>query len=425
VAPPPASFGTLSDVCHPGTPAGSPGQGVTASQVIAGVLTDQSFTKDPDLVNTAKVFTSWCNAAGGIDGRKLAYDVHQTALMQVVSATSAACGTDFALVGNSEALDGVAVRTRLSCLLPEFPATVVMPQNINSDLQAYPQAAGHSYGLFAGYYSWLVTQAYPDSAGHIAIMAGLSAITAPLVTAQADTVSAEGGGKLAYNGSFPVTGVTNWTPYAEAIKQKGIKGMIFYGEPAWLASLERALAILNYKLDWIDANSEAYGPGFIGLAGQSSLAFQHNYASLGGYYPLENASRNPATGQLVRLFAQYAPGQPVTLPALQAWSAWLLFAVSAQSCGNDLTRLCVYSAALRQTAWTGGGLQAPVDLARPDSPPGCFNVEEATPTGWRPAPFGPNNGPYRCGAPVYTLPAGVFPPPETLSDVGRNISELK
>jgi Periplasmic binding protein len=421
---PAADFGSLRDVCRPGKPASSPGQGVTAGQIIAGVLTDQGFTKVPDLPGTAKVFTSWCNAAGGVNGRELAYDVHQTNLMQVVSATSAACGKDFALVGNSEALDGLAVRTRLSCLLPEFPATVVMPQNVNSDLQAYPQTAGHSYGVFAGYYRWLVKQAYPDSAGHIGIAYGLSAITAPLVTAQADTVSAEGGGRLAYNGAFPVNGVTDWTPYAQAIRQKGVKGLIFYGEPQWLASLERVLTSMNYKLDWIDANSEAYGPTFIGLAGKS-LAFQHNYASLGGYYPLEKASQNPATEQLVKLFAQYAPGEPVTLQAIQAWSAWLLFAVSAQSCGNDLTRRCVYQTALKQTAWTGGGLQSPVNLAKPDSPPGCFNVEEATPAGWTPAPFGPNDGAYRCGAPAYALPAGVFPQPETLSGVGKNMSELK
>jgi hypothetical protein len=27
--------------------------------------------------------------------------------------------------------------------------------------------------------------------------------------------------------TFPVTGVTNWTPYAEEIKSKGIKGFTF------------------------------------------------------------------------------------------------------------------------------------------------------------------------------------------------------
>jgi len=103
----------------------------------------------------------------------------------------------------------------------------------------------------------------------------------------------------------------------------------------------------------------------------------------------------------------------------------LIFAVSAESCGSDLTRACVYEAALRQTAWTGGGLTAPVDLATPDAPPACFNVEQATPAGWQPAPFVPNDGPYRCGAPVYKMPAGSLPPAGTLASVGESLSDLK
>jgi hypothetical protein len=417
------TFGSLTGVCQPGHATGATDQGVTSSQITVGVLTDEGFTKIPDLVNAAHAFTSWCNAAGGINGRKLVPNVGDTQLLDVVQAMTAACAKDFVLAGNSEALDGLAVKTRLSCLLPEFPAQVVMPQNIDSALQAYPLTDGNSYGPYAGYYTWLVKQQYPDSARHVGIVYGQSPITAPLVTAQEKTLTAVGG-TMAYSGAFPATGVTDWTPYAEAIKSKGIKGLIFYGETQQLAALELVLTDMGYKLDWIDANSNAYGQPFIQLAGKS-LAFQHNYADEGGLYPLEKASSNPATEQLVKLFAQYAPGQPVTLQVLQAWSAWLLFAKSAESCGSDLTRRCVYDAAVKQTAWTGGGLQAPVNLAQPDSPPDCFNVEQATPGGWEPAPFRPNNGAYRCGAPVYRLPAGVFPPPATLASVGKNLSDLK
>jgi Periplasmic binding protein len=417
------SFGALAGVCHGGHPTSSPGQGVTASQIIAGVLTDEGFTKLPDLVNTAKVFAAWCNAAGGIDGRKIVPNVGDTQMLQVVQAMAAACTKDFVLAGNSEALDGLAVKTRLSCLLPEFPAQIVMPQNINSALQAYPQADGHSYAPYAGYYGWLLKQAYPDSAKHVGIVYGQSPITLPLVADEKVTIQAEGG-DLVYSGAFPATGVTDWTPYAEAIKSKGLKGLVFYGTPQQLASLELVLTNSGDKLDWIDANSNAYGAPFIQLGGKS-LSYQHNYAALAGYYPLERASGNPADQQLTQLFAKYAPGQSVTLQALQGWSAWLLFAVSAEACGNDLTRKCVYDAALRQTAWTGGGLQSPVNLSQPDSPVTCWNAEEATPRGWQPAAFGPTSGAYRCGAPVFRLPAGIYPPPATLADVGKTMSDVK
>ena len=107
-----------------------------SEQIKVGVMTDVGFTHDPQLVDTAKVFTDWCNAAGGINGRKLVADIHDTQLTQSVQAMTAACDADFVLTGGSAALDGLAVRSRLSCLLPDFPAQTVMPQNVGSDLQA-------------------------------------------------------------------------------------------------------------------------------------------------------------------------------------------------------------------------------------------------------------------------------------------------
>jgi ABC-type branched-subunit amino acid transport system substrate-binding protein len=418
----PGDFGALKNVCHGGGATGATGLGVTSSQIKVGVLTDEGFTHDPQLVNAAKAFTSWCNAAGGINGRKIVADIRDTKLLQVVPQVTGACSADFVLAGGSAALDALEVKPRLSCLLPEFPAQVVAPQNVNSDLQAYPQTDGHSYAPYAGYYSWLTKEAYPDSLHAVGILYGNSPITNPIVQSDAETIKGIGG-TASFSEGFPATGVTDWTPYAEAVKNKGVKGLIFNGTPQWLAAFELALDNIGYKLDWIDANSNSYGTAFTHLAGKS-LTLQHNYAALAGYYPVEKASANPATQQLTKVFAQYAAAQPLTLQVMQAFSAWLLFAVSAETCGSDLTRKCVYEAALKQTTWTAGGLQAPVDLAKPDSPVSCYNVEQATPQGWQPAAFKPNNGVYRCGAPVYKL-QGSYPQPVTLKDVGKSLSDLK
>ena len=50
---------------------------------------------------------------------------------------------------------------------------------------------------------------------------------------------------------------------------------------------------------------------------------------------------------------------------MQSFSAWLLFATAANTCGesNDgvLTRECVLGAAADVDEWTGGGLHAPTD----------------------------------------------------------------
>jgi hypothetical protein len=416
-----ASFGTLSNVCHGGNASGSTDQGVTSSSIEVGVLSDYDYTKDPQLLNAAKVFTSWCNAAGGIDGRKVVADIHGTQLMDVISAMTSACGKDFVLAGDSAALDGLAANQRLQCLLPDFNAQPVMPQNQGSALQLTPYTSNFTYASYIGYYKWLFGK-YPDSTDKVGLLYGASIITQYDSQAVAETVK-DDGGQVAYNESFPATGVANWTPYAEAIKAKGIKGLTFYDTPQDLVALEQALDNLGYHLDWIDANSNAYSASFISLAGKA-LTDQNNYADLAGVWPLEKPG-NAAEQQLTSLYKQYAPGQPITLQGLQAFSMWLQFAVSAETCGADLTRACVYDAAVKQTAWTGGGLTAPVNESQPLGPPSCFNIEQATSGGWEPADgFTPNtDGTYDCGTPAVKLTG--FPAPDELSGVGKTLSDLK
>jgi ABC-type branched-subunit amino acid transport system substrate-binding protein len=156
----------------------------------------------------------------------------------------------------------------------------------------------------------------------------------------------------------------------------------------------------------------------------ASLSSQNNLADISGVAPIESAGTNPATQQVVDLFKKYAGKDPVTLPALGAFAAWVLFAKSAASCGDQLTRRCVYEAALKEKAFTAGGLHAPLDLSAQDAPLKCFNVEKATTTGWQPADFKPDTGPYRCDAPVFKF-TGQYPKPMTLADVGKSLDDVK
>ncbi|MGO4430960.1 ABC transporter substrate-binding protein, partial [Streptomyces sp. MCAF7] len=122
-------FGTLKNVCGPGTAkasnaasdAASDVQGVTDKKIQVGVMTDMGFTKKAEFVDAAEVFTSWCNDAGGINGRELDPVTRDTKLMEVRQRTLEACKADFALVGGGAALDSLGVKDRLKCLLPNFP----------------------------------------------------------------------------------------------------------------------------------------------------------------------------------------------------------------------------------------------------------------------------------------------------------------
>jgi ABC-type branched-subunit amino acid transport system substrate-binding protein len=414
-------FGDLKGICGPGKATTSPAQGVTADAIKLGVFTDVSFTKKSEFIDAAKVFTTWCNASGGIKGRKLTATTRDSKLFEVRQRMLEACREDFALVGGGAALDATGVKERLSCLLPDFPAQVVQKQNNGSDLQVN-QTGGTSYDRYPGYYDWLMKEAYPASKGSVGIINGDSPITKD-VGAQAKESLTVAGAKFIYDDKYPVAGVSDWTPYAQAMKSKGVKGLVFYGDFLSLVKLEQVLTNIGHKLDWIDANNNSYSPAFIKLGGKA-LSFQNNLADLGGFHLLENASTNPATQQILDLFKQYAPQAPVTLPAVRAFATWLLFAKAAGSCGEALTRKCVYEAARKEAAWTGGGLMAPVDLTKADLPLKCFNIVQATPEGWKPADFKPNKGMYRCDGRTYKF-TGDYGKPMTLADVGKSMSDVK
>lgn len=415
-------FGDLSGVCGPGNAKSASVQGVTADEIKVGVFTDVGFTKNPEFANAAKVFTSWCNEAGGINGRKLVPNIHDAKFMEVRQRMIEACRDDFALVGGGAGLDGLGVKERLNCLLPSFPAQVAQVQSTGADLELNASPSKYvGYDSYYGFRKWAIQEAYPDSANAVGILRGDAAVTKTLADQGAEVVQAAGG-TVSYQDVYPATGVTDWTPYAQAIKEKGVKGLIFYGDPKHLPKLEETLTGMNYKLDWIDTTNNNYSQEFIDQLGKSA-EFQNNLLDLGGFAPIELADEIPALQHVKDMYAQYAPGVEITFPAMRAMSAWLLFAKSASACGDQLTRKCLYENGLKETAWTGGGLHAPVVVGDNNSPSPCFNIEQATPDGWKPADFHPDDGLYRCNIPPYKYTQD-YGKPMTLADVGKTMNDV-
>jgi ABC-type branched-subunit amino acid transport system substrate-binding protein len=264
-------------------------------------------------------------------------------------------------------------------------------------------------------------EAYPESADAVAILRGDAAVTKTLADQGAEVVQALGG-TVVYQDAYPPTGIADWTPYAQAIKEKGAKGLIFYGDPKHLPKLEETLTGMDYKLDWIDTTNNNYSQEFIDQLGKSA-EFQNNFLDLGGFAPMELADEVPALQQVKDMYAEYAPDATITFPAMRAMSAWLLFSKAASACGDDLTRKCLYENGLKETEWTGGGLHAPVNVADNTQPSPCFNVEQVTPEGWQPADFKPDTGMYRCDIPPYKYTQD-YGKPMTLADVGKSINDV-
>jgi hypothetical protein len=175
---------------------------------------------------------------------------------------------------HAEALDG-------DIRLPARLGTVLLAQDEAAGQLRRPEAGdggSNTYSVYGGYYAWLAKE-YPASKNAVGILSGASVITQVDASLVAQTVKGVGGA-VVYNGTYPISGVTDWTPYAETLKNHGVKGFTFYGEPEQLTALEAAMDNIGYKPDWIDANTNAYGADFISLAGKTVLSEQHNYADL-------------------------------------------------------------------------------------------------------------------------------------------------
>jgi len=306
-------------------------------------------------------------------------------------------------------------------MLPNFPAQTVQEKAAGADLEISASPAKiPGYDNYAGFRTWAVDEAYPESKNAVGMINGDSAVTRVIGQMNLETLE-DIGAEVVYNELYPAMGVSDWTPYAQSIKSKGVRGLIFMGTWEQLAKLEESLTNMDYKLDWIDANNNAYNDQFIELLGRSA-DYQNNIVDLSGVAPLE--SDEPAVVQLRELYEKYAPDAQITLPAMRAWSSWLLFAKAASACGDDLTRKCVYDTARQETEWTGGGLHVASNLAEPLPPQPCFNVERATSNGWEPADFGADDGLYRCDISPREF-TGDFGTPMTLADVGKSMNDFE
>ena len=418
-----AAFGTAKAVCTSGKPSGSPAQGVTPSEIRIGTMADPGFVARPgldqELFDAATVFSKWCNDAGGINGRKITVDLLDSALTNVKSKMTEACAQDFMLVGGGAVFDQDGVKTRLECLLPEISGYSVSTEAAGADLLVQP-VPNSTTTLAIGDYRYLArkfpaaTKAYGNLTGDLS--------TTKLVAQKGDEAVRSLGWTNVYDDQYPAAGAADWTPYAQGIKDKGVKGLLWTGEPENLAKLMLALNDIGYQLDFVRADTNHYDPKLTDTGG---AAVKNVYIRT-LFTPFEDAKSNPATQQYLDLFAKYLPnGKAKAQLGLQAWSAWLLFATAADECGNTLTRKCVYDHAKKISSWTGGGVHAETNPASGKSST-CGTELVASPSGFKLVPdLKPNQGIFWCDPKnLYSL-KGSYGKGITLQDVGKSIADLK
>ena len=264
--PGPGDFGTLKGICGPGTSKGNIGRGVTASTIRIGVTADPGAAAAPGLeqefFDTADGFSKWCNAAGGINGRKVVIDKWDAKLFNVGQVMTDACQKDFMLVGNGNAFDSAGVKIRESCKLGEIPAYVVSPQAVDGKYQV--QAAPVPPNYINNGAMRLLANAYPDTKTGGVGVAGSNLASLIPTGMKAEEYLKDIGIKVpVYQAQPPL--VDNYRPYMEQMKGAGAKG-IYIVSAQDPSPIVQAMKNVGWNPDWILYSVQFYGPQAVSAA---------------------------------------------------------------------------------------------------------------------------------------------------------------
>jgi ABC-type branched-subunit amino acid transport system substrate-binding protein len=418
------SFGDLENVCGPGDAKGATATGVTDTEINAAVIADPGFTGRPglnqELFDAAKVFAAWCNDAGGINGRKVVVHERDAKLTEYKQRVLESCREDFFLVGGGAVFDDAGQEDRLKCLLPNVAGFVVTPQARGADLTIQPVPNPiDAVGIGAQRYA---VNKYPESKTHVGFITGAIATTEIVQEQKKDANGALGLTGTIDLQSYNPLGEASWTPFAQAIQSRGVRGLEWTGEPENLAKLLQALADIGYELDWITGDANHVDSKLIETGGS---AVKNVYIA-GAVVPYSLADENPATQQYLDLFEEYLPdGKDKAYLGFQGFSAWLMWAQAVKECGSEVTRKCVWDKVSNVTEWTGGGLHAPTN-PKESSAAECIILTEATPDGFVvPDDFEPNTGKFQCDEANAFKLTKDYGKGVTLADVGLTIDDLK
>jgi hypothetical protein len=427
-APANGQFGTLTtSVCGP-APAGETNTasalGVTADGIHIGTISDTGYIGAPglnqELFDASVTFTDWCNSLGGINGRRIQLDQLDAKITEYKQRILEACNQDFSLVGGGGVFDDAGQTDRLSCLLPDFPGYVVTATARGADLQVqalpFPLNA-LNFGL-ARYLS----DQFPTSTSKVGYLTGAlpSIITNKNQYQEAGTKL---GWQTVYDDQYNPVGESTWVPFAQSIKDKGVKGLFYVGEPTNLGKLLAALDQIGYKLDWVAGAGNLYDQSLIDSAG-SGLNTNTVYTQT-AVTPFLAADKVPAVAQYQQLLKQYVPNaKPDAALGLNSFTSWLLWAQSAKACGADLTRKCLLAKGSGTTSWDGGGISALSNPSQPQQPSPCISFQKATSDGFSLIDWQSKDGVYNCDPANVVQLTNHYGKAATLADVGKTANDI-
>jgi ABC-type branched-subunit amino acid transport system substrate-binding protein len=365
------AFGDLGVICQP-APEGETLQagtdpGVTADSIQVSTFSDPGFSGrlglNQEMFDTAEAFTKWCNDKGGINGRKIDLKERDAKLTEFQQRVIEACDEgDFFSVGGGTVFDDTGQADRLACALPVIYGYAVTATAADADLSIQPiPNPGDQQPI--GALKYLET-AFPGTTDSVGIFTG-DLETTKVVAARNKEAMQQLGWNIVYEGTYSPAGEPTWRPFLEPMRNNGVKGLYWVGEPTNLSKFLSEAASLGVTFEWVIADANHYDAQLTSIGAAADGTYVRT-----AFYPFldpDEAKKNPATQQYLDLIDQYDPGGKIANLGAQGLSSWLLFAKAANECGADLTRDCVWEKAKAIKEWSGGGMHAPQDLSTGDA----------------------------------------------------------
>jgi hypothetical protein len=373
----------VGKICEPGSGTASSVRGVTNKTINIAVFNDAANTITPGLevefVQQATAFADWCNASGGINGRKIVIDNRDAALFNATQQATAACQSDFMAVGGGMALDQTSVPIREKCGLGQITGYVVSNASDLATLQVDPSGI-NTDSVSSGWFGALA-KAYPKAVK----AAGMGGQDNPSVL-QPETkfeFGAEAQGWKVADFLEPPLTVEAWAPYIEDYQTKGVTAL-WPADTSNFTPFAQAMTTAGYHPAFI-----ALGTQFANTQTQKAVVDNPSLPPVyveTSWWPLSQASQNPSTEELVSIMHKYAKGDSVDFDDEEGAESWLLWAKSASACGADLTVTCVLNDAAATKNWDAGGIEAPIaslTLSNKNPQPSpCFTIMKGGPKGW-------------------------------------------
>jgi ABC-type branched-subunit amino acid transport system substrate-binding protein len=388
----------VGKICGSGSGGASTTRGVSSKSIDIATFADPGNTVMPGLnvefFQAAGAFAKWCNAAGGINGRKIVVHNRDGALFNAAQVTNQACQQDFMSVGGGMALDQPSVSVRVGCGLGQITGFTVSDAAVSSALQVNPEGTNNSI-VSAGWYGALAKK-YPKAIKQF----GTGGQNNPSILEPEKKwqTAAEAQGYKTVDFQEPPLFVTDWKPYVEQAQSKGVQALQ-PSDDSDITPYVQAMNTVGYNPAFMILTTQFYAAATIKAAAQAH--FPTTYTVIQNW-PFELASKSPGVQQLQGIMHKYAGGDPVDWSDEIAFNSWILFAKSATTCGANVTVSCVLKNAAAQKNWTGGGLAAPVtQLAMSNAnpiPSACFVLMTVQPNKfvYDSAVTKPNSGIWNC-----------------------------